>query len=213
VRIDLLNWFVSDGQRAAERGAEVIHSELRFGYDDADVSLPLADGRRLAVAGFADRIDRLHDGALVIMDHKTGKADRFKKITAADPTERATKFQLPIYAAAALATIGEQAGSSATPVRAEYGFFDSGGYQRFGYSFDTSVWAQVTTDLQQVVDRIESGLFPAVTEPPQYEHRVGCWYCQPDGLGVDERYAEWSRKRDDPRLATWFGDNDEEASA
>lgn len=210
VRNELINWFAADGERAAERGSAVIHSELRFGYDDADVTLPLADGRRLAVAGFADRVDHLRDGGLVVMDHKTGKADGFKKITGADPTEGGTKLQLPIYAAAALATIGETAGSSTTTVRAEYDFFDRGGYQRFGYTFDESVWTRVTADLQHVVDGIESGLYPAVTEPPQYQHYVGCWYCQPDGLGVDERFAEWSLKQRDPRLAPWFGDDEPE---
>jgi RecB family exonuclease len=213
VRNELIHWFMADGLRAGERGAEVIHSELRFGYDEAAVTLPLADGRRLAVAGFADRIDRLRDGELVIMDHKTGKAEPFKKVTGADPTEGATKFQLPIYAAAALAVVGEQAGASATPVRAEYDFFDRGGYARYGYSFDSSVWQQVADDLQRVVDGIESGLFPAVTDPPQYQYYVGCWYCQPDGLGVDERYAEWSVKRNDPRLAPWFGDEPEAAAS
>ena len=213
VRNDLQHWIVADGRRAAERGTEVVHSELRFGYDDdADVTLPLSDGRRLAVAGFADRIDRRRDGELVITDHKTGKADKFKKINAADPTEGGTKFQLPIYAAAALAAIGEKAGGSSTPVRAEYGFFDRGGYERYGYSFDSSVWAQVTTDLQHLVDGIESGLFPAVTGPPRYRHHVECSYCEPDGLGVDERYAEWSRKRNDPRVAPWFPDDQDEAS-
>lgn len=212
VRNELLNWFAADGELAAQRGAEVVHSELRFGYDGADVTLPLADGRRLSVAGFADRIDRCGTGELIIVDHKTGRADAFKKITAADPTEGGTKFQLPIYAAAALAAAGEQAGSSTTPVRAEYGFFDKGGYARYGYSFDESVWKQVTTDLQQVVEGVESGLFPAVTEPPKYQHRVDCWYCQPDGLGVDERFAEWTRKQHDRRLARWFGDEHEDAS-
>ena len=213
VRTELRTWFIEDGRRTAARDAEVMHSELRFGYDDAHVTLPLADGRRLAVAGFADRIDRRRNGELIIVDHKTGKADSFKKITGADPTEGRTKFQLPIYAAAALAAIGEQAGSSATPVRAEYGFFERGNYERYGYLFDDAVWAQVTDDLQQVVDGVESGLFPAVTEPPKYQHYIDCWYCQPDGLGVDERYAEWSIKQHDPRLTRWFGDEQEDASS
>ena len=212
VRHELLNWFAADGRLVAARGAEVIHSELRFGYD-GEVTLPLADGRRLPVAGFADRIDRTRAGELVIMDHKTGKADRFKKVTNRDPTEAGTKFQLPVYAAAALVAAGEEAGSSSMPVRAEYDFFERGGYERYGYSFDGSVWAQVTDDLQHVVDGIESGLFPAVTAPPQYQHYVSCWYCQPDGLGVDERYGEWSTKQADPRLAPWFGEGDEEGDA
>lgn len=207
VRRELLNWFAADGRTAAGRRASVFRSELRFGYDD-EVSLPLADGRRLPVSGYADRIDRTADGQLVIMDHKSGKADTFKKINRDDPTEGGHKFQLPIYAAAALAAVGERAGESTTPVIAEYDFFERGDYDRYGYAFDADVWAQVSTDLQQVVDGIESGLFPAVTEPPQYRHYIGCWYCQPDGLGVDERYAEWSLKQTDPRLARWFADDD-----
>lgn len=205
VRNELLNWCVHDGRHAAERGARVVHSELRFGGTaGVDVSLPLADGRRLAVFGAADRIDRGRNEELIIVDHKSGKADRFKKIDRAHPTEGRTKFQLPIYAAAALATTGEVAGASTRPVRAEYGFFELGGYARYGYSFDDQVWEQVAHDLQWVVDGIESGMFPAVTEPPKYQHYVECWYCQPDGLGVDERYDDWSRKQHDPRLAHWF---------
>lgn len=201
---ELLAWLTHDGLVAAARGAEVAHSELRFGDDDAPVSLPLADGRRIRVFGAADRIDRLRSGEIVIMDHKTGKPDDFKKIDRTEPTEHGTKFQLPIYAAAALATIGETAGSSTSPVRAEYDFFGRGDYQRYGYSFDESVWGQVSADLHEVVSRIESGLFPAVTEPPKYQFRVDCWYCQPDGLGVDERFGEWSVKQGDPRIAAWF---------
>ena len=32
-----------------------------------------------------------------------------------------------------------------------------------------------------------------------------CLYCEPDELGVAERWAEWLRKRHDDRLAPWFG--------
>jgi hypothetical protein len=62
----------------------------------------------------------------------------------------------------------------------------------------------VTSDLGEVVAGIESGLYPAVTGPPKYEHFISCHYCQPDGLGVAERYAEWSAKQHDPRIARWF---------
>lgn len=202
VRNEVLNWIAEDGQVAAARHAEVIHSELGFGRD-GEVVLPLPDGRRLAVLGFADRIDRTRSGELVIVDHKTGKADPFKKIDRTDPTEDGHKFQLPVYAAAALAEIGEVPGSAATPVRAEYSFFDRGGYARYGYSFDDEVWDRVAADLGRVVSGIESGLFPAVTDPPAYRHFIECWYCQPDGLGVEERFDEWDRKRLDPRLAAW----------
>lgn len=203
VRDDLLRWFALDGATVADRDAEVLHSELRFGHDRV-VELPTPDGRRLAVTGFVDRIDRRPDGDLVVMDHKTGKADRFAGVTADDPTEGATKFQLPVYAAAALSLCGEQVDGTGIRVRAEYDFFGRGRYARLGYTFDRSVWEHVGRDLAHVVAGIESGLYPAVTDPPKFEYYIGCHYCQPDGLGVDERYEEWARKRSDPRLAPWF---------
>ncbi len=207
VRADLLNWFVRDGRTAAARGARVVHSELRFGWDDS-VTLPLPDGRSLAVAGFVDRIDQRPNGDLIVMDHKSGKATKFANIDADDPTEGRTRFQLPIYAAAALARHGERPDDSHTMVLAEYDFFGPGDYARYGYTFDRDVWRQVTDDLGDVVAGIESGLYPAVTEPPKYQHVIDCHYCQPDGLGVDERYAEWDHKQRDPRLARWFGPDD-----
>jgi hypothetical protein len=203
VRADLLNWFVLDGRTAAARGARIVSSEQRFGYDEP-VTLPLPDGRSLRVAGVIDRIDERSNGDLVVMDHKTGSATPFSGVTAQDPTEAATKFQLPVYAAAALATRGESPGATDSRVLAEYDFFARGNYARHGYTFDHAVWAQVSIDLGHVVAGIESGLYPAVTEPPKWEFFVACPYCQPDSLGVHERYAEWSVKQHDPRLAPWF---------
>ena len=208
VRNDLLNWFVLDGQAAAGRGARVVHSELRFGWDDP-VTLPLPDGRRLAVAGYVDRVDEQVNGDLVVMDHKSGSADKYSNVDATDPTEGGTRFQLPIYAAAALSQRGEVPGESSVRVRAEYDFFERGNYARHGYTFDESVWEVVIADLGAVVAGIESGLYPAVTGPPKYQHYVECHYCQPDGLGVDERYGEWVRKRHDPRLTQWFPIDDD----
>jgi ATP-dependent helicase/nuclease subunit B len=208
VRNELINWFVADGELIAARRAHVLESELRFGYDD-DVALPLPDGRRIAVAGFVDRIDRSADGALYVMDHKSGNPKYYGSVTDDDPTQGGTKFQLPIYAAAALARNGEEAGETATPVRAEYDFFGKGAYVRLGYTFDEHVWERVADDLGTVVAGIESGLYPAVTGPPKFEFFVGCQYCQPDGLGVDERYGEWTIKQRDPRIARWFADEHE----
>ncbi len=204
VRADLVEWFARDGAEAADRGAHIVSSELRFGHD-GDVTLPVADGRRLAVRGSVDRIDRRTDGDLVVMDHKTGSDRTYRHIAASDPTEACTRFQLPTYAAAALAVTG--AGDPLeTPigVLAEYDFFAKGEYRRLGYEFDREVWERVAVDVAHVVSGIESGLFPAVTDPPQYEHYISCRYCQPDELGVHERFAEWDVKRHDPRLATWF---------
>jgi ATP-dependent helicase/nuclease subunit B len=201
VQEELLTWFDRDGLQVAATGAQILSSELRFG-SDGTITLPLPGDRRLSVRGSVDRIDRRNTGELVVMDHKTGRDDDFKQIDAADPTEGSTKFQLPTYAAAALALFG----SATTPsrVHAEYDFFERGGYRRHGYSFDETVWERVADDLGHLVSGIESGLFPATPEIPQWEFRISCHYCQPDGLGVAERFGEWQLKQDDPRFAAWL---------
>ena len=43
-------------------------------------------------------------------------------------------------------------------------------------------------------------------EPPAYQHYVGCWFCEPDGLGTAGRWADWERKRHAAVLARWFAD-------
>ena len=117
VTTQLHEWFRRDGELIGARGAHIAHSELRFGYDEP-VTLPLPDGRRLAVAGYVDRVDERADGDLIVMDHKSGDPKYYKGVTAEDPTEGGQKFQLPVYAAAALASHGEQAGASDVRVRA-----------------------------------------------------------------------------------------------
>ena len=208
---ELLNWFVADGVLAGARQAHIVSSEFRFGADGS-VTLPLPDGGRLAIRGSVDRIDRCAGGELVVMDHKTGRDTDFKHIEAEDPTEQGTKFQLPTYAAAALAMFADCA-DSATAVRAEYDFFAKGGYRRYGYSFDQAVWDRVAEDLGHLVKGIQGGLFPATPDVPKWEFRISCHYCQPDGLGVAERFGEWQRKQGDARFAPWARvDDDHEAA-
>jgi hypothetical protein len=200
---ELLLWFEHDSVHVAERKARIIASEQRFGID-GDVTVSLPDGRELAVYGSVDRIDRTPTG-LVVTDHKVGSRDPYKSIDRADPTSGGTRFQLPAYAAAAsvLATApGRLPGLE--PVRAEYSFFGRGNYQRIGYELDADVWQQVAADLRHVVSGVEAGWFPATAIKPKFQIRIDCRYCEPDSLGTAERYAEWVRKRLDPRLAPWF---------
>jgi ATP-dependent helicase/nuclease subunit B len=205
---ELMFWFAKDSEQVAARGVRVVASEQRFGLD-GDVTIALADGRRLAVYGSVDRIDRTATG-LVVTDHKVGSTKAYSKIERADPTSGGTRFQLPAYAAAAgVIAAGPDRLPGLEPVRAEYSFFHKGDYQRIGYDFDADVWTQVAADLQHVVSGVEAGWFPATAIKPQYQFRIDCQYCEPDSLGTAERYSEWERKRHDPRLAPWFPPDDE----
>jgi RecB family exonuclease len=202
MRTDLLEWIHRDGESMRARGARLFSSERRFG-DAGEVTITLPNGRPLALKGAIDRIDVDSDGSYVVTDHKTGRVSKlYAAISEADPTASGTRLQLPSYAAAALALAGQP---DAT-VRAEYSFFGSGGFRRVGYTFTSEIWSEVAACLGEVVEGIESGLFPAIPERPTWRQWTSCVYCEPDKLGTAERWDEWDRKRHDPRLQRWFAD-------
>ncbi len=197
---DLLTWLRHDSDLVVRRGSVVLASEMRFGADD-DVTIELPDGRRIRLRGTIDRVDRTRDGRLVVTDHKSGGKNKFKDLSADDPTIGGSLFQLPSYAAAARLRFGEPD----TPVHAEYGLLRKGDYARPGYSMTPAVDALVSESLARVVAGIEAGFFPNRPERPGWRFFVGCHYCEPDGLGTAERWSEWDRKQHDARLAAWFG--------
>ena len=205
MRADLTGWLRHDSAESIRRGSIVLASEHRFGADSPDgrpVDLALADGRTIGLRGTVDRIDRTADGTIVVTDHKSGAARKYKDLTADDPTLGATVFQLPAYAAAAATYVADHG----APVRAEYSLMGKGEYQRFGYTVTPSVADLVGHGLQLVVDGIETGFFPHVPERPGWRLYTACLYCDPDELGTGERWADWLRKRRDPRLDRWFGE-------
>ncbi len=139
MRFDLLNWIHHDSKFVAHHGLTVVSSEASFG-DDGSVTLPLPNGRTIAVKGKIDRVDRTAHGELLVVDHKTGKVGDYKGIDEHSPTAAGTLFQLPAYAAGAAQLMS----ATEAPVRAEYSFFNRGGYQRIGYLFTGDVWQQVS---------------------------------------------------------------------
>jgi ATP-dependent helicase/nuclease subunit B len=213
MRVDLLEWLDRDSDIVRAHRVTVLASEREFparftpvddvpAGDSAPVELTLPHGRKLAMQGKIDRLDRRGDGTLVVTDHKTGKADGYTSLSADDPTLARTEFQLPAYAAAALTWTGEPVDA---PVRAEYSMFEKGKYQRLGLHFDSEVWNRVQHDLGEVVDGIEAGWFPQTPDPPGFRLFNPCVFCAPDDLDTDASWARWAVKRDDSRVERWFG--------
>ncbi|MGI9029513.1 MAG: PD-(D/E)XK nuclease family protein [Ilumatobacteraceae bacterium] len=201
---ELDEWLTRDAARWA--GRSIRASELSFGGGGdtgVPVSIELSDGRPLLFTGRIDRIDELADGGVVVTDHKTGKADDHLGLAPDDPTLGGTRFQLPVYAAAASTLSWRLPGTS---VHAEYAFLRRGRFERVGLTFDDATWQLVRRELDDVVAGIDAGLFPARPAPPEWRRFVRCWFCEPDGLGTAERWNEWERKRHDPRLARWFAE-------
>ncbi len=86
-------------QAAAERHAAAWHLfEHWIGGPRAEFVLP--DGSRIALKGRVDRVDRLPDGRLRVVDYKTGQAERFRPSSRAAPLAGGRLLQPALYAAA-----------------------------------------------------------------------------------------------------------------
>jgi ATP-dependent helicase/nuclease subunit B len=199
MRADLLGWLDHDSRCSIDRGSTVLASEHRFGRTDP-VGIDIG-GRIIQLHGSIDRVDQTADGSIVVTDHKSGSADKYRKLGPDDPTLSGAVFQLPAYAVAARSLLGRPDAD----VRTEYGLMGKGRYERPGYTLTPEVEAVVVAEVRRVVSGIESGYFPNRPERPGWRMFVSCRYCEPDLLGTTERWGEWSRKRRDPRLAQWFG--------
>jgi ATP-dependent helicase/DNAse subunit B len=183
-----------DGWRA-KRDASVVASELRFGFDgEPPVEIPVPSGRVL-LRGRADKVDLGRNGTIYVTDVKTGGFSRYEAIES-DPVAGGTKLQLPVYAYAARARLGEPT----TPVEASYWFVRRGG-KRIPVPLTPEVEARYVETLDVIVSSIAAGSFPPkAPEVPDFLW-VQCPYCNPDGIGHSEVRARWDRKRHDPTLS------------
>ncbi|HET6988290.1 MAG TPA: PD-(D/E)XK nuclease family protein, partial [Kribbella sp.] len=191
---DLMVLLTDDDRWRVERDASVEASELRFGFDgEPPVEIPVPSGRVL-LRGSADKVDLGADGTIYVTDVKTGGFSRYEAIES-DPVAGGTKLQLPVYAYAARARLGEQS----TPVEASYWFVRRGG-KRIPVPLTPEVEARYVETLDVIVSSIAAGYFPPkAPEVPDFLW-VQCPYCNPDGLGHSEVRARWDRKRHDPTL-------------
>ncbi len=191
---DLMVLLADDDRWRTSRDASVVASELRFGFDgEPPVEIPVPSGRVL-LRGSADKVDLGRDGTIYVTDVKTGGFSRYEGIES-DPVAGGTKLQLPVYAYAARARLGEPD----TPVEASYWFVRRGG-KRIPVPLTPEVEARYVETLDVIVSSIAGGLFPPkAPEIPDFLW-VQCHYCNPDGLGHSEVRARWDRKRHDPTL-------------
>ena len=199
IRRDLHAFLDADDAYRAQAGVVPERAELRFRPDDGTpVVVELSAGRRLQFKGSADRVDLADDGAIVVLDYKTGSDRSFRDIDDADPTVRGTKLQLPVYGLAARSRFGSG------PVRAEYWFVSQArNFARIGYTLDAQHLERFTRSLEVIVDGIESGAFPGRpgAEDTRFNSFANCTYCDFDPICPTDRDREWGQVRDAPELA------------
>ena len=171
------------------RGLRPVAAERGFDL----VEVPIPGGRALHVRGSIDRIDLDRDGAIEIIDYKTGKHDGYKNLTEQTPHDGGRRLQLYIYALA-----GRELFPDARSASAYFWFTKTD--KLIGYPVTESVEQEVSAAIHTIVEGIESGVFPA--HPPETDPRnwVECWACPPDGLSGRHLRSDWERKRHDPAL-------------
>jgi RecB family exonuclease len=191
---DLLVLLSDDDRWRALHDASVVASELRFGFEgEPPVEIPVPSGR-VRLRGSADKVDLGRDGTIYVTDVKTGGFSRYEAIES-DPVAAGTKLQLPVYAYAARARLGDES----TLVEASYWFVRKGG-RRIPVPLSAEVADRYVDTLDVIVSSIAGGHFPAkAPEVPDFLW-VQCPYCNPDGLGHSEVRTRWERKRNDPGL-------------
>ena len=148
---------------------EAVFGRARADGDDRDrgtveVRYPVTTstgGRELLLSGSVDRIDTGR-GTQRVTDYKTGRAPgKDDRPSTDDPTLAGTRFQLPLYAAAAEAITVAQ-GHPARPVsEVRYWYCtEKGGYESIGLAVTENVLDRVRADVGNLVDAIDRGWFP-----------------------------------------------------
>ena len=89
----------------AQEPFEVVGLELAFGDDEVAV-LPLPDGSSIRVHGRVDRVDKLADGTLRLIDYKTGRA--FELDSKRGAFDGGRKLQLSVYSPAVSAAFNAE---------------------------------------------------------------------------------------------------------
>lgn len=223
---DLRAFCEVDEQRAEReqpRGV-LIDAEARFGssghWDESDepaaepISYELGDGGAVLFRGSIDRVERLADGSLLVIDYKTGKPDPYKRIisdSAGDFTLSGTKLQLPIYALAAEALYGanlrasDNGSTSAAPTSGMYWFVTSrkGSWSDVTIAFDDEARDRFAQVVDAIAKGINQGVF--VGKPEAGSDRRGghtpCEFCDPDGLRTAQLRRDFVRKAQSAALA------------
>jgi RecB family exonuclease len=170
-------------------GATPLATELSFGARNGAEPViwhsPVHPDLEVHFAGSIDRLDRMPDGSVRVMDLKSGKDDPYSTINQDTPLGAATdKLQLAFYGWAA----GQVRGFDVQ--QAAYRFV--GRHDR-NPDVRLQLTPQVTDALHErlddIADHIRRGEFV-----PGEVGTWGCEVCSPDGLGADEtnqRLAEW----------------------
>ena len=187
----------------AEHSATPVAVELTFGRDGRPpLEVSLDDGRVVAIAGQADRVDEV-PGGVMVHDYKFASSNPYRGLdtpigAGGDPLAGGRRLQLLTYAEAAAQQRGIDRAS------AWYWFLRPGHTGvRIGYEVTPEHRQLFRETLRVLVDAIGDGLYPARSGPYDWFQKTNanCGWCEFDSICPADREEEWERVRAHPALA------------
>ena len=166
---------------SAVRKAE--YAELDFGKDES-ILIDLGQGRKIKAAGIIDRIDRMKDGSLEIIDYKSGSARTFKRLrTPQEVGIDEANVQLALYYLALMEAARTGVISKIDNIKKmSYRFVTAkGNYDIFSLPVNSSSEESYKAAFLDICKEIEKGDFPPVKGQvvikDEKEREVDCRYC------------------------------------
>lgn len=193
------------------RGYRFFRAEAAFGVRATPArpeplppaTLTLRDGSTVTFRGVVDRVDIGADGALAVVDYKTGSTRNYEALKPGNPLGGGKFLQLPVYALA----FRDQSNG---PVSARYWFItEQAGFEQKEVVLDDAAFAQFGEVVETLVETMRAGYFPAVPgdetwiNGDTYDH---CRYCPYDFVCPSNQRSEaWLADKQDPGLAAFVG--------
>ena len=165
--------------------------EYAFGTDERSALYSLTDGSSLAVKGRVDRIDEMTDGWFRVIDYKTGKPGKYRKIAKLGRFNGGRQLQAAIYAGVLQELLNGTVG------RFEYRFPTERG-QNQTVAYVSTELAEARPIVTQLLEHVRDGTFIATTSADD------CKYCsaRPICRVSEDDYGKPASPR-----AKWASDN------
>jgi ATP-dependent helicase/nuclease subunit B len=164
--------------------------EYAFGNDERSARYSLTDGSSLAIKGRVDRIDEMDAGWFRVIDYKTGRPSRYRKIAKMGLFNGGRQLQAAVYAGVLQELL------DGPVARFEYRFPTERGHNQT-IAYDSAELAEARPIVTQLLEHVRDGTFIATTSADD------CKYCgarpicriSEDTYGkVTSPRAEWARK-------------------
>ena len=191
-----------ENERLASQGSYPISAESPFGLEGVPPFRLALDGEEtIELRGIIDRVDRVGESDIKVVDYKTGSSAPYRRINGDDPIIGGRRLQLPIYALAAADLTG-----STTEVKlyGEYFFIsERGSNRRISFAIDPSLVSRVKVVIKTIVDGIRDGIF--IQAPIGLgEFDFSCKFCDPLGAKPGWHNRRFERKLHDLRVARYL---------